>query len=596
VRGVPDSLRYAAQGSTVFHLKQGEHIIVVGARDRVAEREISVTKLDPMPLSIDLATEAGLLFHSCPDAVASYLEGRLDAAAQTLEAHGQADTARRARATWHQQRGELAEAAREFEALGDLSQAAELCASSADVGESARLFEQAGEHGRAADVYRESGDLENAARAYEVAYDYENAIDCYRQLGNTEKLIELLESSGDYFEAGVAAAEAGQPDRAISNLQQVESRHERYTDCCRMLGEMLLNHGDTDFAVEKFDELKSQGGLGDLPLELQERYAKLLEESGRAQDALEILEAIRRKDVHYGDVSTRIEELKRQLSPPAAGPGESVALGAGSQVQESRYEIIEELGRGAMGVVYRARDKHLGRVVALKQLPPNLKDHPSAVHFFEREARSAAVLNHPNIVTIFDAGQENGTYFITMECLEGIPLDAIMKKHKRLASRAVAKLGIQIATGLDYAHRNKIIHRDIKTANLFFTKEKVVKIMDFGLAKMVEEVRRAATVIGGTPYYMAPEQAEGVGVDHRADLYALGVTFFQLATGSYPFDKGDVLYHHKHTEPPDPREFAADIPEELAKLILKLMAKRPEDRIQTAAEVVEVLQRISQGL
>jgi len=562
VRGAPDSLRYAAQGSTVFHLKQGKHTIVVGARDRVAEREISITKLDPMPLSLDLASEAGLLFHNCPDAVAPYLEGRLDAAAQALEAHGQNDTARRIRATWHQQRGELAEAARELEVLGELSEAAELRASSADVGESARLFERAGEPGRAADVYRESGDLENAARAYEEAYDYENAIDCCRQLGNTEKLIGLLERSSDYFEAGVAAAEAGQPDRAISNLQQVESRHERYTDCCRMLGEILLDHGDTDFALEKFDEVKSQGGLGDLSLETQERYAKLLEEGGRAKDALSVLEEIRRKDVHYGDVSTRIEGLKRQLSQAAAGPGPTGTLGAASEAQESRYEIIEELGRGAMGVVYRARDKHLGRVVALKQLPPNLKDHPSAVHFFEREARSAAVLNHPNIVTVYDAGQENGTYFITMECLEGVPLDAIVKKHGRLAPKMVAKLGFQIATGLDYAHRNKIIHRDIKTANLFFTKERVVKIMDFGLAKMVEEVRRAATVIGGTPYYMAPEQAEGVGVDHRADLYALGVTLFQLATGTYPFDKGDVLYHHKHTQPPDPRERVADIPEE----------------------------------
>jgi len=266
-----------------------------------------------------------------------------------------------------------------------------------------------------------------------------------------------------------------------------------------------------------------------------------------------------------------------------------------SAPQESRYEIIEELGRGAMGVVYRARDKHLGRVVALKQLPPNLKDHPTAVQFFEREARSAAVLNHPNIVTVYDAGQENGTYFISMECLDGIPLDAIMNQRDRLGPQVVAKLGTQIATGLEYAHSNKIIHRDIKTANLFLTKAKVIKIMDFGLAKMVEEVRRAATVIGGTPFYMAPEQAEGVGVDHRADLYSLGVTFFQLVTGSYPFDQGDVLYHHKHTPPPDPREYAVDVPAEMAEMILKLMAKKSEDRIQSAGEVVAILHRIIQA-
>jgi serine/threonine protein kinase len=259
---------------------------------------------------------------------------------------------------------------------------------------------------------------------------------------------------------------------------------------------------------------------------------------------------------------------------------------------ESRYELLGELGRGGMGVVYKARDRRLGRVVALKCLPENLKHHPQAVALFEREARAAAALNHRNIVTIFDAGEEDGDFFISMELLEGRPVSAILAKQRRLRAGDVMKLGVQICTGLHFAHERRIVHRDIKAANLFFTNERVVKIMDFGIAKSLEEVRRQATVVGGTPYYMAPEQAAGESVDHKADLYALGVTLFQLATGALPFPDGDVSYRHRHEAPPDPRELEAELPEALAQLILALMAKRPADRPADAAVVGETMRTL----
>jgi serine/threonine-protein kinase len=149
---------------------------------------------------------------------------------------------------------------------------------------------------------------------------------------------------------------------------------------------------------------------------------------------------------------------------------------------------------------------------------------------------------------------------------------------------------MQVCSGLAYAHEKRIVHRDIKTANLFFTRSKTIKIMDFGLAKMVEEVRRAQTVIGGTPYYMAPEQSLGGDVDHRADLYALGVTFYELLTGKVPFADGDVAYHHRHTPAPDVRDTAAGVPDGMAELILELMAKDPAARPPDAAIVRERLQ------
>jgi serine/threonine protein kinase len=277
----------------------------------------------------------------------------------------------------------------------------------------------------------------------------------------------------------------------------------------------------------------------------------------------------------------------------AGEPAPQPAAAQGSAPAEDRYEILEEVGRGGMGIVFKARDRRLGRVVALKRLPDNLKDHPTAVQLFLREARSAAALNHPNIVTLFDADQSaDGNVYLTMELLEGLPLDAILKKRGRLTANDAVRLMHQAATGLQYAHESRIVHRDVKTANLFFTNDRIVKIMDFGLAKVIEEVRRAATVIGGTPYYMAPEQALGENVDHRADLYALGVTLYELLTGRVPFTEGDVTYHHRHTEPPDPRSFVPDLPPAVVELVLRLLAKAPADRPAETAQVTAALERV----
>jgi serine/threonine-protein kinase len=243
--------------------------------------------------------------------------------------------------------------------------------------------------------------------------------------------------------------------------------------------------------------------------------------------------------------------------------------------------------------VLKARDKRLGRIVAIKRLPDNLRDHPTAVKLFLREAQAIAALNHPNIVTLYDADQDERGFFLSLEHLEGLPLHQLLRKHRRLVAKDAARLGIQVASGLQYAHERRIVHRDVKTANLFLTRERVVKIMDFGLAKVIEEVRRGSTVIGGTPYYMAPEQAAGEAVDHRADLYAFGATLFELVAGSVPFADGDVAYHHRHTPAPDLRQRVAGVPEAFAELVGSLLAKRPEDRPATSAEVGRRLQEIA---
>ena len=599
LRGDRTSVRFTSKGGAFLYLPKGRHTLVAGARDRATERELRIDSFEPMPVVIDLGNEEGLVFKDCIEAVAPFLEGNFETTALALRAAGQDALATRMQARAHEIRGDAKAASKLLEQLGEVTAAADILARSGTTG-SAALYEEAGEYARAAEIHQKAGDVQAAARAWEAAFEFENAIDCYRQLGDVGKVLSLLERSGDFFEAGRMSIDQGEVGRAIQNLQQVDSRHPQYGDCCRMLGEILAEQGNRDFALEKFDESREVNGLESLPLELRERYGRMLEDAGRLADAIEVFSSVRREDINFRGVDRRITELKQRMAeaesdrtrvssqPVATGP--TVAVPETQTSIDARYELIGQIGAGGMGVVFKAKDKQLGRMVALKRLPENLSQHPAAVKFFEREARSAAALNHPNIVTVYDAGMANGQYFITMELLQGTPLDAVIKKHGALPPMVVAQLGVQIATGLHFAHRNKIIHRDIKPANLFLTKEKIVKIMDFGLAKMVEEARKGATVIGGTPFYLAPEQASGGEIDHRADLYSLGVTLYQLASGSLPFTEGDVAYHHRHTAPPDPREFNASLPAPLAELILKLIEKDPANRLQKAADVVRALQ------
>ena len=609
VRGQPKSLRYAKDGSTHLYVGKGTHVIAVGVQGCVAERTVAIRELTKTSVLIDLDVAESVVFRDCSAAVEPYLLSDLVSAATALEAAGQVQVAHAVRGAHHKSRGEQAKAAKHFEAAGKLEDAAEMqvtsSASPVELKSSANLFEKAGDLGRAAETYRAAGDLLEAARAYEATYEYASAIECYRLAGEETKLAELLEKTGEYLEAAVIARKQGKLDRAISNLQQIDLRQHEYSDACRMLAEICEQRGDLEMAISKWEETIKSSGADEAPLELYAKHADLLERAGRHEEALSTWDAIRRRDLNFPNAGTRVEALRELVTAaraeaatravPVDASGGSAAEATGEATKrESRYEVLGEVGRGGMGIVVKARDKRLGRIVALKRLPESLRENQTAVQLFLREARAAAALNHPNIVTLFDADEEDGNYFITMELLEGFSLNALLRKRGKLSGRDAARIGAQICTGLAFAHERRIIHRDIKTANLFFTRDKVVKIMDFGLAKMLEEVRRSATVIGGTPYYMAPEQAAGEAVDHRADLYALGVTLFELATGSVPFRDGDVTYHHRHTPAPDPRTLAPDLPEPFAALILELMSKRADDRPASTADVGARLLAIAQ--
>ncbi len=597
LRGQPASLRYARVGQALLPLAPGRHRILVGAGDRVLEREIGIEGFAPAALVIEIHDETALLFSGCAEAVEPYLQGQLAVAADALERAGQATAAARVRGELFAAQGDVQQAARSFQEAGRFEDAAALASEGPDPRSAAELYEQAGNLAKAAEAWRAAGDPARAAGLFEELYRYEDALDCWRAASNTEKCCDLSEKLARNLDAAECALELGDADRAIRNLQMVELRDAGYGEACRMLARVFAERGEPELATQKLDEaVTAVGGAEAAPLELLAEYGDALERSGRIAEAITVWESVRARDFHWPEAATRVDSLRQALESERTVAEARSTIVRGAAAAESRYELLGEIGRGGMGVVFKARDRRLGRIVALKRLPDNLRNHPTAVRLFLREARAAAALNHRNIVTLYDADQEGDAYFLTMEFLDGFPLHEILARRGKLSPRDVARIGSQAAVGLDYAHAHGVVHRDIKTSNLFFTRDKVVKIMDFGLAKMAEEVRRAATVVGGTPYYMAPEQAAGHDVDHRADLYAFGVTLYELLAGEVPFRQGDIARHHRESPVPDPREKAPEAPAELVDLIHGLMAKAPEDRIGSAGEVAARLQRAAKQL
>ena len=260
-----------------------------------------------------------------------------------------------------------------------------------------------------------------------------------------------------------------------------------------------------------------------------------------------------------------------------------------------RYNIIAELGKGAMGVVYKATDPNIGRTVAVKTTRIDTQGIASddLLRRFQNEARSAGTLSHPNIVTIYDAGEENGVFYIAMEYLEGETLDALLLRHRSLPVETAIEIVRPVCAALDYAHSHGVIHRDIKPANIMLSTGGAVKVMDFGIAKAGGSMTATGTVLG-TPNYMSPEQVKGKHIDGRSDLFSVGVLLYELLTGEKPFDGQNIttiIYKIVSEEPIPPRELDVTIHPGLSAVVTKALAKAPDGRYQTGADLVEDLEK-----
>ena len=259
-----------------------------------------------------------------------------------------------------------------------------------------------------------------------------------------------------------------------------------------------------------------------------------------------------------------------------------------------RYEIQGELGRGAMGVVYRALDPNIGRTVALKTMRIDVHgvDEEEILRRFKHEAKLAGVINHPNVVTIYDAGEDQGIFYIAMEYVEGVTLQTLLHQQRVIPAQLLLEITKQICPAMDYAHKRGVIHRDIKPANIMLTSQGGAKIMDFGIAKAEGGMTSAGQVLG-TPAYMSPEQVRGKMLDGRSDLFSYGVCLYEMITGEKPFTGQNVttiIYKIMNEHPVPPRDLDISIHPGLSALITKALAKDPKDRFQSGKELVNELE------
>jgi predicted Ser/Thr protein kinase/DNA-binding beta-propeller fold protein YncE len=265
-----------------------------------------------------------------------------------------------------------------------------------------------------------------------------------------------------------------------------------------------------------------------------------------------------------------------------------------SRVQLGDFTIIKKIGEGGMGTVYQAR------TVALKILPRLLSEKPEFVERFRREARAAASLVHPNVVQIYHVGEERGVHYFAMEYVEGQSLEALAAEGRRFEVDEALDIVMHVARALEAAAEKGIVHRDIKPANVMIDRKGVVKVMDFGLAKPTGEVNNITQpgLVIGTPSYMSPEQGEGSDVDCRSDIYSLGMVLYKLLAGAVPFtgdNPGTVIYKHLHEVPKAPSTVNPKVPAKVDALILKCLAKKPDDRFSTPAELLAAVARIRSG-
>ena len=269
------------------------------------------------------------------------------------------------------------------------------------------------------------------------------------------------------------------------------------------------------------------------------------------------------------------------------------------RVFDNRYEVVRTLGSGGMADVYLANDQLLGRPVALKMLSSRYAHDAQFVERFRREASSAAGLNHPNIVQIYDRGEAEGTYYIAMEYLEGRSLKEIILKYAPLSPDLLVSVSVQILEALRFAHRRDVIHRDIKPQNIIIDGDGRVKVTDFGIARAgsAATMTEAGSILG-TAHYLSPEQAQGQPVEAASDLYSLGVVMYEMATGKLPFD-GDnpvgIAMQHVHERPVAPRTLNSEIPENLEGVILRALGKQPTERYLTAQAMLADLRRVQDG-
>ncbi|MFP4308395.1 MAG: CHASE2 domain-containing serine/threonine-protein kinase [Desulfococcaceae bacterium] len=377
----------------------------------------------------------------------------------------------------------------------------------------------------------------------------------------------------------------------------------------RMLGLSFQSQGMLDMAFDKLRKVPVDDEMKDILFTLGQDY----ERKRQFNKAAAVYEYIEKHDPEYKRVGERRKRLLQAsesmvwgdgfLGGGSSGGDDLMASGGDTRPTLGRYEIIKQLGKGAMGVVYLGQDPRINRTTAIKTFKFSDDFEPDEAEKmkqkFFREAESAGNLNHPNIVGIYDAGDEHDLAYIAMEFLDGEDFQKYTKKKNLLPVRKVIDFVADIADGLDYAHAKGIVHRDVKPANIMLLSSGIVKITDFGIARITASSQTQTGVVKGTPHYMSPEQISGKKVDGRSDIFSLGTMLYQLVTGDLPF-RGDspaaLMHQIMNVRHPDPRKTNPKLVKPLVAIIDKALEKDREKRYQRASHLAKHLRTLGERI
>jgi len=503
-------------------------------------------------------------------------------------------------------------AGRLFHQAGEFVQAGEAFLQAGQLETAAKCMHQAGETKRASEIggryYEAMGKWKEAGMAYEGGGNFRKAGDCFSKAGDPVQAGTNYERAREFYGAGLAMVHAKKWEDAVRLFQKMQDDHSQFGASRALLGRAFYELKDFAHCAATLENHLLGERVRKENIEYFWMLALAYEQLGKLEQSKDVLLKIRTVDVGFRDVAQRLSNVQSRISitgegglnvgssptmlTPAPGEGKSPVMSMVEQSLKNRYELERELGRGGMGVVYKARDTQLDRPVALKFLGSLVDGSEEFRLRFKREAQAAAQVSHPNILSIYDIGVEQGSSYIAMEYVEGPNLNQYLRDRGTLKVREAVNVVTQACSALEAIHQAGIVHRDIKPDNILIAKGGLVKLMDFGLAKGHGARLTGSHVIMGTPCYMAPEQAKGEEAGPRSDIYAMGLVLYELLSGKTVFETGNVLDRQITEMPPPPSSCVEGIPPELDTVIMKCIAKNPDDRFESAQALINAMRGI----
>lgn len=492
------------------------------------------------------------------------------------------------------------------ESRGDLATAAQLALKQKDFAKAAEYFERSGNfqlagenyersqaYLLAAEAYFKADDVPKAARMYRIAGNLDTAAKLYEQLAQIDQAVELHVQSQNFSRGAELLLEADKTDEALRLLLRVPDDHpsQRKIKRLKAIAYFRLKKVQTGFNL--VSDLLEQP-VSTENVEVHYEYANALQDDGRLKEALTVYQRIVDYDKNYKNALKHLnwcaateETLSAKISDTVVG---ELPIGI---VIAGRYELLELLGKGGMGVVYRAADRELNLAVALKILRPKLSYDPDFIEMFKREVTLARMLSHPNIIKIYDLNRMGNMWFVSMEYLQGEEVKDFIIREGKMSSERVQNIGMQILSGLSHSHSRNLIHSDVKPQNIFIDQKGHATLVDFGIARIMSSHSKDQTVYG-TPGYISPEQITGGPATPRSDIYSLGVTLYEMMTARMPFEEESmdlILESQLKLDPPPPSHYSPEVPKWMDSVIMKMMARKPANRFGSADEVLAAFPR-----